>query len=101
MAALTITKQFTVKNVTGWHARPCAVIARTVIQHPDVTVTFSCPEHGPTIARGSSIFELMTLAINYGDSIIVTLTSENETHLDQLLKKLQKIITKQDLLEDF
>ena len=54
----TITREFTVKNIKGWHARPCALIARTISQYPGVSVTFSCPERNAS-ASGTSLFEMM------------------------------------------
>ena len=97
---MTIVKNFTVKNVKGWHARPCAIIARTVAKHPNISVTFSCPQ-SDTTASGSSIFEMMVLAINYGDTIIASLTGDNLEEINELIESLQKIISKPYLNEDW
>ena len=94
---MTITKQFTVKNIQGWHARPCAVIVRTVSKYPDIQVSFSCPKRTSISASGTSIFQLMTLGINCGDSVTVTLTGENPHRIDRLIEVLHAIISQQDL----
>ena len=96
----TITKSFTVKNQKGWHARPCALIARTIVQHPDITVTFSHPNQ-KTVASGSSVFEMMLLAVNCGDTIVVQLTGEDLQELQDLLSIIEKIIDRPFLDEDF
>lgn len=97
---MTIVKNFTVQNVKGWHARPCAIIARTIAKHPNISVTFSCPQ-SDTIASGSSIFEMMILAVNCGDTITASITGENLEEINNLINTLQKIISQPYLAEDW
>lgn len=96
----TITKDFTVKNIKGWHARPCALIVRTVLQYPDVSVVFSCPERD-TNASGTSLFEMMLLGINCGDRVMVTLTGKDVAQMNELLLTLEKIMERQFFDGDF
>ena len=96
----TITKDFTVKNIKGWHARPCALIARTVSQYPDVSVTFSCPARNSS-ASGTSLFEMMVLAVNCGDRVTVTLSGEDTQEINKLLQVLEKIMDRQFFDGDF
>lgn len=97
---MTIVKKFTVKNVTGWHARPCAIISRTIKKYPNISVTFFCPQ-SDTTASGSSIFEMMVLAVNCGDTIIATITGENLEEINEVINILQKIINQSHLVEDW
>ena len=96
----TITKDFTVKNLKGWHARPCALIARTISQYPGVSVTFSCPDRNAS-ASGSSLFEMMVLAVNCGDHVVATLTGEDTKKMNDLMRALGKIMERQFLDGDF
>lgn len=97
---MTIVKDFTVQNVKGWHARPCAIIARTVARHPSLSVTFSC-DQSDTIASGSSIFELMILAVDCGDTITASITGEDLEEINELINSLQKIISQPYLSADW
>lgn len=97
---VTITRDFTVKNIKGWHARPCALIARTISQYPDISVTFSCPDKNEK-ASGTSLFEMMILAVNCGDRVTATLTGENSQQMEQLLLVLEKIMERQFSDGDF
>ena len=96
----TITKDFTIKNIKGWHARPCALIARTISQYPGISVTFSCPARNTT-ASGTSLFEMMVLAVNCGDRVTATLTGENAKEVNELLQVLEKIMERQFFDGDF
>lgn len=96
----TITKNFTVKNIKGWHARPCALIVRTVSQYSDISVTFSCEERN-AVASGTSLFEMMILAVNCGDQVTATLKGENVEQMNELLLMLEKIMERQFFDGDF
>ena len=96
---MTIIKKFTVRNVKGWHARPCAIISRVVEKYPKLSVTFFCHESNTT-ASGSSVFELMTLAVNCGDTITITVTGENLKKITKILDTLKEIINDPDLAKN-
>lgn len=96
----TITKEFTVKNIKGWHARPCALIARTISQYPGISVTFSCPARNAS-ASGTSLFEMMVLAVNCGDHVTATLTGKDPQKINELLFVLEKIMDRQFCDGDF
>ena len=96
----TITKDFTVKNLKGWHARPCALIARTISKYPGISVTFSCPDRNAS-ASGTSLFEMMVLAVNCGDRVTATLTGEDPQKMHELMLVLGKIMERQFLDGDF
>ena len=96
----TITKDFTVKNIKGWHARPCALIARTISQYPGISVTFYCPDRNAS-ASGTSLFEMMVLAVNCGDRVTATLTGKDTKKMNELLSVLEKIMERQFFDGDF
>ena len=96
----TITKDFTIKNAKGWHARPCALIARTVSQYPGISVTFSCPDRN-AVASGTSLFEMMILAVNCGDRVTAILKGEDVNQMNDLLQVLEKIMERQFFDGDF
>ena len=95
---MTISKQFVVQNSGGWHARPCAFIVRTIAEHPNLSVVFSCPQKN-AVASGTSLFEMMILAIEAGDTVNVSISGQDEDEANYLLKKLENIITQTNLVK--
>ncbi len=96
---VTVAKDFTIRNVMGWHARPCSLITHTVKEHPNVTVTFLNSSNNES-APGASIYKMMMLAVNYGDVIKVTLQGDDPQEIDILMKKLEKIINQMCFEDD-
>lgn len=99
LLVMTIVKKFTVRNVEGWHARPCAIISRIVVKYPKISVTFFHHESNTT-ASGASVFELMVLAVSCGDTITVTITGNNLKQINKLMDILKKIINDPNLTKN-
>ena len=76
------------------------MIARTVSQYPDISVVFSCSDRNAS-ASGTSLFEMMVLAVNCGDRVTATLTGKNTKKMNKLLLELENIMERQFLDGDF
>ncbi|HTI99427.1 MAG TPA: HPr family phosphocarrier protein [Dongiaceae bacterium] len=63
--AATISKTFVLHNLHGLHARPAALLVRT-LQHFRCEMLVTC---GDATANGQSIFGLMTLAAGPGSKL--------------------------------
>lgn len=73
-----------VASSNGLHARPAAVFAKTAGEYDsDITIEF-----GDDSADAASLMEVMTLGVKCGDE--VTLVSDDEAALDQLVELLEK-----------
>lgn len=60
--------EITLENEVGLHARPAALVARTIADlEADVRIA-----HGGTEADAKSVFSLMSLTANKGDTIVVS-----------------------------
>lgn len=82
-----LTKEFTVTNKLGIHARPAAQFVKTAS-------TFSCDvqvEKDDEQADGKSIMGLMMLAAGHGS--VITITTEGED-ADAALETLGALISK-------
>jgi len=67
---VTLRQTFTMTNRNGLHARPCALLVKTL--RP-----FGCQvkvEHGNAVADGQSILGLMALAAGFGSKLAFTIT---------------------------
>jgi len=95
---MTIFKQFVVQNSGGWHARPCALIVKTVTAYPNLSVVFSHPEKD-IVASGTSLFQMMVLAIERGDIINIAVSGQDEAEINHLLKKLENIISQPNIID--
>ena len=84
-------KEYIISNEQGWHARPCAFITRTIVGHPNVLAEFYHPRSKRT-TDGKSLFELMLFGANKGDKVIVTLKSEDEEEIGDVVKILDQLV---------
>ena len=79
------SKEFTILNEEGLHARPCAVFVKTANQfESDLRVT----KAGVSV-DGKSILGLMTLGAGHGSKIVVEADGADES---KMIKAIQKII---------
>ena len=68
-------------------------------KYPKISVTFFHHKSNTT-ASGSSVYELMVLAVNCGDAITVTLTGNNLKQINKLMDILKKIINDPNLTKN-
>ncbi len=88
---MEVIKEYTICSEQGWHARPCALITRTIVGHPSVWVELFHPRSKRT-TDGKSLFELMLFGANKGDKVIIKLKSEDKEEIDDLIKTLDRLI---------
>ncbi|HYG33739.1 MAG TPA: HPr family phosphocarrier protein [Clostridia bacterium] len=80
----TIRQTFTVNVPDGLHARPCALLVKTLNPfHSNVEV-----EVNGSQASGHSIISLMTLAANYGSKITFTIVGNDAEQAMAAVRKL-------------
>lgn len=75
---------YTIRETIGIHARPAGLLAKEV-RKLDSYVTVTNPA-GVT-KDGSDLMRLLSLGIEYGDTITVTVLGENEKEDAAVLKK--------------
>ncbi len=81
-----IKKSFTIKNKTGLHARPAAMLVKTTGKFKsDIFISKDGLE-----VNGKSIMGVMTLAAESGSVIDVTMDGPDEKELLDALEKLIK-----------
>lgn len=85
-----ITKECTVSNETGIHARPATTITKKVAALP-ATVTL---EAKGKVANAKSLIGILSLAITKGDVVKVTVEGDNEeaicTELVELISNINE-----------
>lgn len=79
-----IKKEFTIKNKTGLHARPAALLVKTTGKFKS---NIFISKDGFEV-NGKSIMGVMTLAAEPGSVIEVTIDGEDENEAMQALKDL-------------
>lgn len=79
-----ITKEFTILNKLGIHARPAAQFVRAASKFDsDITV-----EKDEEAVDGKSIMGLMMLAVGHGSKITITITGPDEEKAMEVLGDL-------------
>ncbi|MBT9450290.1 HPr family phosphocarrier protein [Akkermansia glycaniphila] len=79
-----ITKEFTILNKLGIHARPAAQFVRAASKFDsDITV-----EKDEEAVDGKSIMGLMMLAVGHGSKITITITGADEEKAMEVLGDL-------------
>ncbi len=80
-----ITKEFTILNKSGLHARPAALFVKTANKFKSkISVA-----NGASSVDGKSILGLMTLGAGQGEKILVSASGSDES---QMIKAIRKII---------
>lgn len=79
-----VTREMTILNKLGLHARPAAMFVRTANRHAcDISVEKDGEE-----VNGKSIMGLMMLAAGYGSKIRVSVAGDGATELIEELEEL-------------
>lgn len=84
-----ITRQYTIANPQGLHARPAAQFVQAAAICPGtVHVTF----HGKEV-NGKSILNILSLGVRSGDEITVAYDTEDQGVVDQCESALKPLLT--------
>lgn len=77
---------YTVTDAQGLHARPAGLLVRAAAEFPcDVFIT-----NGKILRNAKRIFEVMSLGIKYGDTMILKTDGEKEDEAIEALSKFCK-----------
>ena len=79
-----ITKEFTITNETGLHARPAALLVKTAAKFKSKIIV---SKDGFEV-NGKSIMGVMTLAAEKGSQIVVTADGKDEDHALKAISEL-------------
>ncbi len=79
--------KYVVSNPLGVHARPCALLAQCCVNYKSEILVKSNDQ----TADGRNVLSLLALRIKYGDTMVVTITGEDEqTAYEEVLSVIEK-----------
>ena len=83
-----VSKNVTVINPEGLHARPAGALCKFAKSHPEVVITVG---YGGRTINAQSLFAIMTAGINCGAEVSLEVSGkEEQAVLDELVKLFEK-----------